>query len=176
MLEIDVYRCRIGSYLPRFSYKKTYKEMFRLKSGLSFGLICIFILAQVLVLTNQEKSLQISGSCSGVYNLPKLIQNLNKNTQPYIFVTVGHHQTWNFIARMINGNKAHGIINMQINIRSLFNKLSEIKMLVKKENPHILGVTEAELSKNLHNVNTLKLPGYDILLPKSWNVTGRARV
>ena len=66
------------------------------------------------------------------------------------YIVKGSHQTSNFIARMVNGNRSHGIVNMHINIRSLFNKLSEIKVLIRKESPHILGVTEAELSKKQH--------------------------
>ena len=48
--------------------------------------------------------------------------------------------------------------------------------MIMKEKPHILGISEAELKKSHHCVNSLKVPGYDLLLPKSWEIYGKARV
>ena len=73
----------------------------------------------------------------------------------------------NFRARMLHGNIKKGIINIHLNIRSLYNKMSEVRNLVQKEKPHILGISEAELKRNNHNIKCLKLPGYDLLLPGS---------
>ena len=64
---------------------------------------------------------------------------------------------------------------MHVNIRSIYNKMSEVKNLLQKENHHILGISEAELKKN-HDINNLKVPGYDFLLPPSWEAYGKARV
>ena len=94
--------------------------------------------------------------------------------QPYI--SWSKRLTPNFQARYLNGNIKRGILNIQINIRSLYNKMSEVKNLIQKEKPHILGVSEAELKKSYHNQSSLKVPGYDLLLPKSWSDHGKARI
>ena len=65
---------------------------------------------------------------------------------------------------------------MHVNIRSLFNKVSEVKNLILQEKPHILGISEAELRKQSHQISKLKVPGYDLLLPKSWDTVGKARL
>ena len=65
---------------------------------------------------------------------------------------------------------------MHVNIRSLYNKMTEVKNLIQKEKPHILGISEAELRKSHHSVQSLKVPGYDLLLPKSWDSLGKARL
>ena len=87
----------------------------------------------------------------------------------------------NFLAKFKYGNRAtrkKGIVNMHLNIRSLRNKLSEIKVLIKEKAPHILGLSECELHKGALGCDekSLKIPGYDILYPLSWNTHGYARV
>ena len=92
-------------------------------------------------------------------------------------LTLGANQTVNFKARYLHGNgKKRGIVNIHVNIRSLYNKVSEVKRLVQQEKPHILGISECELKKSHHSENKLKVPGYELLLPKSWQVHGKARV
>ena len=58
----------------------------------------------------------------------------------------------------------------------MYNKITEVKNLIKKENPHILGISEAELRKSCHDLNSLSIPGYDLILPLSWEIEGQARV
>ena len=87
--------------------------------------------------------------------------------------------TGNFWARYTYGNarvKVMGFKNMHFNIRSLKYKVSEIKNIVKQENPQILGLSECEVRKENCNENILKVPGYDIIFPKSWELHGFARV
>ena len=55
-------------------------------------------------------------------------------------------------------------------------KVSEVKNLIKQFNPNIFGLSECELVKNNIDEQTLKIPGYDILFPKSWSQHGFARV
>ena len=85
---------------------------------------------------------------------------------------------FNFLARYQNGNiqKKKGILNMHINVRSLRNKVFEVKNAIKQHNPHIIGISEAELTKDRMVEKRLKIPGYDILYPKSWAEHGYARV
>ena len=85
---------------------------------------------------------------------------------------------YNFLARYKNGNiqKKKGILNMHLNIRSLLNKVSEVKNVIKQHNPFIMGISECELKRDRVNEKVFKIPGYDILYPKSWNEHGYARV
>ena len=88
----------------------------------------------------------------------------------------GKKQNVNYLARYLYGNIRRGIINIHVNIRNLYNKLGEIKRLVHQEKCHILGISETELRKSHHDIAKLKVPGYELLLPKSWHVHGKARV
>ena len=54
--------------------------------------------------------------------------------------------------------------------------MRELKCFIKKEKPHILGVPERELIATKHDANALKVPGYHVLFPKSWNDCNKARV
>ena len=54
--------------------------------------------------------------------------------------------------------------------------MSEVKNLILKEKPHILGISESELKKSHHSEKSLKVPGYELLLPKSWDTHGKARL
>ena len=67
---------------------------------------------------------------------------------------------------------------MHLNIRSLPNKISEVKNIVLEHKPHILGLSECELRmvQNKYDENKLKIPGYKIFFPKSWSLFGYARV
>ena len=86
----------------------------------------------------------------------------------------------NFYARYLHGNGKlqKGVRVFHLNIRSLQNKASEVKKIVKELNPHLLGLSECELKKNSPslNIEALKVPGYNLHLPKSWEAHGYARV
>ena len=71
------------------------------------------------------------------YGLNPLFEpSLGANWQFNKLVRVVDH---NFEARYLHGNiqKQKGIVNMHLNIRSLSNKLTEIKHLVKEHNQHV---------------------------------------
>ena len=102
--------------------------------------------------------------------ITRIISNTNKRR-------VGKKQTPNFLSRYKYGNKKEsGIVNIHVNIRSLKFKIQEIKNIIHKKCPHIIGISEAELKKSNTDVNSLKIPGYTILFPKSWENGGYARV
>ena len=90
--------------------------------------------------------------------------------------------TANFCARYKHGNiqtSPRGVRNAHLNIRSLTNKVFEVKNIVKQPNPpHILGLSECELKKKggQFDETRLKVPGYSVLFPKSWTAHGFARV
>jgi hypothetical protein len=54
----------------------------------------------------------------------------------------------------------------------------DVKKVVKEINPHILGLSECELKQNNQSdqLKKLKVPGYKLLLPKSWEMHGYAHV
>ena len=78
----------------------------------------------------------------------------------------------------VNGNRRKGILNLHLNIQTLNNKVSEIKNLIKEHSPNIFGLSECELRKvdGNYDETRLKIPGYDVLFPKSWTANGIARV
>ena len=94
------------------------------------------------------------------------------------FQAWGRKQTKNFLAKYVNGNRVKGIYNAHFNIRSLKNKVIEVKNLIKQHSPNILGLSECELRKvnNMFDEQILKIPGYTALFPKSWTSQGYARV
>ena len=47
----------------------------------------------------------------------------------------------------------------------------DVKYLVHREKPHVIGFSECEVRKN-----QLKIPGYDLLFPASWSSQSHARV
>ena len=66
---------------------------------------------------------------------------------------------------------------MHFNIRSLKFKVFEIKKIVKEQSPNIIGLSETELKMGPNfDIKILKIPGYNLLLPKSWESGGFARV
>ena len=87
-------------------------------------------------------------------------------------------ETGNFWAKYLHGNIRHaqGVHNMHLNIRSLKNKVGEIKNIISGEKPTILGLSECELRKENIDLKNLKIPGYEILFPKSWEMHGFARI
>ena len=90
---------------------------------------------------------------------------------------IGKKCTSNFLARYTYGNRMEkGLKNVHVNIRSLKYKIQEVKNIVQNNSPHILGLSEAELKKSTTDISALKIPGYDILFPKSWEVNGTARI
>ena len=101
---------------------------------------------------------------------------------PQCYRSQGKKTTTNFFAHYEHGNiktGPRGIRNAHLNIRSLANKVFEVKNIVKQPNPpHILGLSECELKKmeGQFDESRLKVPGYSVLFPKSWSVHGFARV
>ena len=91
---------------------------------------------------------------------------------------IGKKLTPNFLAKYLHGNIKKGILNLHLNIRSLNNKVGEVKKLIKDHSPHILGLSECELRKvnDEYDESKLKIPGYLVLFPKSWYQQGSARV
>ena len=99
-------------------------------------------------------------------------------TEVMVFSRVIGKQTGNFWARYKHGNKINnkGITNLHFNIRKIRYKVNEVKNIIKQESPNIFGLSECELRKEGFAIDTLKIPGYDVLFPQSWDIHGFARV
>ena len=188
MINISQYRARIGQFYSKvktgkflyrkFSYKKknhSGKNVLRImKSVMKFSILAV-ILINVGGLTPQsEPELLVTGPVQAqVQREPK---HQGGELQ---FRAVGKKQSRNFWAKYTYGNGgSKGIKNIHLNIRSLGNKMVEVKKLIKDLNPHIFGVSECELKKvnGVFDEKKLKVPGYNLLFPKSWVKSGKARV
>ena len=184
MIELSLYRSRIGQFNSNHSIKKIRSEKIggKIKGSANLvtklGLLIIFASVLMVILPLAIEGFENNEKYTST-KLHGLKYSLNHGGNEYQwkqFRVFSINQTANYRARMLNGNIKRGIKNMHINIRSLYNKMSEVKNLILREKPHILGISEAELKKTHHNVNSLKVPGYELLMPASWEVHGRARV
>ena len=135
-------------------------------------LVFILIYTDALVKTIQKQNnYSIQSSLVFQFNPTKLLL-VNSNNYKRC-----KKETPNFMARYKYGNKQKkGIKNMHINIRSIRNKMQEIKYIVQSHSPHMLGVFKTEIENNNFDVDNLKVPGYDLILPKSWNNGDKTRV
>ena len=195
MIDINLYRSRIGNF--RQSSKNRIRKLRKIfrnqwrendKSGVYVlsilqvfvKILLIFVLLQPSwCLPGDSPALKPVSSCCLVLPTTACQQSGSgwKGMQlRQHYVTLSKQLTPNYQARYLHGNGKRGILNIHVNIRSLFNKMSEVKNLIQKEKPHILGISEAELRKSHHCENSLKVPGYDLLLPKSWDIHGKARL
>ena len=199
MVDILTYRYRIGCFNQKsnliYRRKVVDSKLEYIPHRVTILLTLIFSINLVYALNN--------GFCVALSDLDKYYQNVDVyNNVPTFGSNFGRIYTslisiqhiaegtcfssfkttsTNFYARMTYGNKAsciRGLKNIHLNIRSLRNKISEIKRIIHENKPHVLGLSECEL-KNLNgrfDESQLKIPGYDILYPKSWKAHGFARV
>ena len=70
------------------------------------------------------------------------------------------------------------------------NKIEDIRVFASKHSPHLIAISEVDLRKNEQNVNDrstnafsteqvhdiFKIQGYNIILPSSWDIHGKARI
>ena len=203
MVDINIYRSRIGSYMSSSRHSRIkFRNLFRSqniesdKNG-KFILSCIQTLSKILLILvlldpgwNLPDDLCCYSEPSTMFSWWVLPATANPQVglfsvvslaaaYPVIqFQTRGRKQTSNFKAKYVNGNRRKGINNAHLNIRSLNNKIHEIKNLIKQHSPNILGLSECELKKvdGQYDETRLKIPGYELLFPKSWSSRGVARV
>ena len=97
--------------------------------------------------------------------------------QNIVYRKLGKKMTSNFLARYLYGNGyKKGLQNFHLNIRSLKNKVHEIKNIIERDSPQVFGLSEVELTKENTDTSKLKIQGYDLIFPKSWDIYGEARV
>ena len=191
MIDIDSYRRNIGLFGQRSQSSKyiQYKLVFDNRRS-SYLFLQFILIGSAIIFQGFSKifiSIAVTDEC-GIPIIDSIISSYRKlvgyvSGICFIFLRANHVLTdmtdHNFWGRYENGNgpKRKGIVNMHLNIRSLKNKMHEIKNVVKEFGPHMLGLSECELYKrDIKNDNLLKVPGYDIMFPKSWNENGYARV
>ena len=193
-----MYRCRIGTFYQKLRKSSKADSINRIdKKGpknfihpcqkipkyLQTLLRIILVLCLVFSADSQGQSVQFpqvhghTGQHHGHrQHLSEKEQSQNSNRKD----KNREDQMSNFYARYTYGNKTrqNGIKNLHLNIRSLSNKVIEIKKIVAEQNPHILGLSECEMRKinGQFDEKKLKVPGYNLLFPKSWNSHGFARV
>ena len=198
MIDIQTYRHRIGYFnqvstairLKKSRYMHFKSDKLDPRS-ISIKKVLIYSISLILVCFYQESlNFQVKGilSCygfqAGSYSRVSIkpfqvhvIQTWSEN--PNVYLTFSFKSS-NKYAKATYGNRDHlrrGVKNLHLNIRSLRNKLSDVKLLIKQHKPHIFGISECELKKtNNWDLNHLKIPGYDLLLPKSWDIHGFARI
>ena len=205
MIDLEIYRIRIGIFnlTQRKSRFKKSINSFRMENEvLLFNrilrtsvLVFASFAAMVLPLYSTEseslcffkESTEILPSSDTASSYQKIIFETSvKNLSKYqcwqsalhgqLFIPLGKKCTTNFRTRCLYGNIGRGLKNIHINVRSLYNKVSEVKNFILREKPHIIGISEAELVKSYHSVEALKIPGYDLIMPKSWTEYDRARI
>ena len=203
MIDIVQFRCRIGIYnlnLTKWAKHglRPRKSNYRLSSliiinnfdrkKVCYGLLLVLSTVTILSMVESIMSRKMfqSSSCDIDYSLitsrSQTLTSLSKVKQstPAHSITFIFKMTGNFYARYINGNgkEIRGVKVLHLNIRSLQNKIGEVKQIVKDHKPHLLGISECELFKESRglNLDILKVPGYNLHLPQSWNDHGYARV
>ena len=200
MINIVLYRIRIGSYncIRNVKFSRSSDKISGILREILMTLF-IIMLTTVLILcfskrtiVNQQMSYKLA-----IDQLPFMVSCCQAQSQQ---VSISHYSECssetnltglviaqvhryinqefesNFYMRCLHGNVQRGIKNVHINVRSLYNKINEVKTFIKDEKPHILGVSEAELLESHHSLDSLKVPGYQLLLPKSWESQGKARL
>ena len=155
MVDISVYRSRIGSYnycrkvkpekFKKFMYcEETRSERAGQGAFSVLKSILKIILIYLLLPGNLCSSIEHSGTqspcteppcttaCPQGWSGKARAQAWTSSTQPmWVYQTRGKKQSNNFLAKYKNGNRRSGILNMHLNIRSMKNKMSEVKNLVK---------------------------------------------
>ena len=131
MIDIFMYRSRIGTFLPSVKYAKSIvvSRGFKKQKLKLFGSFRVFLQLFLFLLMSTVLVSEVSEHNFEAASNEEQIQVNN-------FYRISSNKKPNFLARIVNGNIKRGLVNMHINIRSMYNKLSEVKNLIKKENPH----------------------------------------
>ena len=176
MIDDNLFRQRIGSFNQLCCSKTVFSRITKPTSF--YGSISKFGLWKLL--TKLIVILTIMSFC-GFIVTKYVCSTLIYSQREVVLSNLIKMFTGNFHARYVNGNiisNPKGLKMCHINIRSLKNKIGEVKKLIADHKPHILGCSESELkiSGQIEQLSSLKIPGYTLLLPQSWDLHGYARV
>ena len=196
MIDLQQYRCSIGQFCQKISSKNFLFSFYKFESESSHeklgrqvlsGLLFSMKLLMCIVLTSSVCLKSAGGNLRSCSLESDLYHSLGAMDNIGMVVGMVDRVLWwnmdmlgNFWARYLNGNiqnnTGKGILNIHFNIRHLKYKITEVKNIIKEQKPHLIGLSECEISRDNIDLNDLKIPGYDILFPKSWNIHGFARV
>ena len=200
MIDISLYRQRIGTFsqvkklkTSKFKRYQSYESSSHRTGQYVFSILQslfkLLLLCSLLATISQESLNLKTADTNPSGCLPATSQHSSESLHMtgswqspalscYQHQTRGKKLSVNFLTRYLYGNRRKGILNMHLNIRSLKNKVTEVKNLIKQHNPHIFGLSECELKKvnQKFDETILKVPGYQTIFPKSWASLGQARV
>ena len=181
MIDNVMFRERIGCFNQLFSSKSAFRNKNKFRYSYAYIMKTInfnlwkFMTILIVIST-------IWTFCGYFANVVKNVcMKVSKSESDIIFPNLMKILTGNFYARYIHGNimsNPKGLNVYHINIRSIKNKMSEVKKIIAENKPHILGCSETEM-KNTFQPNQLsdfKVPGYELLLPRSWELHAYARI
>ena len=139
MVDLFLYRLRIGTFGQRLKIRKLRRLKDSWNPKLTKNVLKLLFGAIFSVLILHETTDNSSGgTCSGIVHIN--YKQAAKNIYPWKQVTetvefryFSKQETPNFKAKMLYGNIKRGIVNIHVNIRSLYNKMSEVKNLVLRE-------------------------------------------
>ena len=194
MIDTVLYRQRIGSFSQKIKNKRFLKYLYfetdrrtkmlnirRYLLSRIFWVRAVIIICTIISLSSEYENRNKNEICHtpAKTKFTLKIKSLSCQSEDSSW-TIWSNLTGNFFARYMNGNgRNSGVRSFHLNIRKLQNKVSEVKKAVKElKNPHMFGISECELRKNSPNfdIEKLKVPGYNIHFPKSWDIHGYARV
>ena len=156
MIEINSYMARIGLFdLRKYKYGVTFRRNGFPKSRFGFSLTyrLTSLLALLLVLIHSRRHVEEDIKFCEEIVVTKLFACGLKQAQLESSFKLGQNDSCgyqffgfkinaNFWARYTYGNKVNlrGVKNFHLNIRSLSNKISEVKYVIRQESPHLLGL------------------------------------
>ena len=167
MIDITLYRARIGSFkcIVYKSFGSGDKSRLLTNRRLSFKLSLSLSLALIILTSLIGFSTLVAAENSNVKYVNNIFSDDMQNQNDVVPFSFQVWSVGNFYARYINGNiinSGKGLSMYHINIRSIQNKVSEIKRTISENKPHVLGCSECELKKSLNEnqLSSLKIPGY----------------
>ena len=185
MIDISSYRQQIGTFsqkIRKIKFPRDYcirRSCFS-NSNTSQSWVQLFVVISTLFLLSFQNQDGTTFRSQHIKSNSKSLISLSSSNTTFLR-PAGVGMIGNFYGRYINGNIKSipkGVRVYHLNIRSLQNKVGEIKKITNEKKPHIFGLSEVELKVNSpgFNMDKLKVPGYKLLLPKSWDKHGYARV
>ena len=204
---LENYRQKIGTYQQRPLMKRNFKynSPRTIRPKLSFKILvpiftyCLGILFLPYALEYYPPTcVPNPDSCSStpppVFSETPQTQNIEPSNPSGGFFLWLTKKEINKNIHLTNGNKnKQGYKYFAWNCDKGFiseNKIEDLKIYALKNTPHIMSVTEINISKNENNTNedsktifsteqvhkVFQIPGYEIILPVSWQLYGVARI
>ena len=167
-ISLQVYRCRIGTFKARVVQSKSRAFEVQLGGSKVGAIFTVIILLAVTapIQHNSNPNYQMSGNIvqlSRSLNLSSQIENVSKcQHDPHRLGS----KFWNFYAKITNGNRGSrgsGIKLLHWNKGPSFlhNKKNDIEGIIASHHPHVLGLSEANLSID-HDLNQVQYTDYNL--------------